>query len=56
MLLEPGTTCWRRETSGRAALLIDMQAYFDAAMIAMSKAKHSIHLLNWAFEPDTLFH
>jgi phosphatidylserine/phosphatidylglycerophosphate/cardiolipin synthase-like enzyme len=56
MLLEPGKTCWRRETSGRAALLIDMQAYFDAAMIAMSKARHSIHLLNWAFEPDTLFH
>ena len=56
MLLEPGTTCWRRETSGRAALLIDMADYFDAAMAAMSKARHSIHLLNWAFEPDTLFH
>ncbi|WP_372782591.1 phospholipase D-like domain-containing protein [Phenylobacterium sp.] len=56
MLLEPGTTCWRRETSGRAALLIDMAAYFDAAMVAMGKARHSIHLLNWAFEPDTLFH
>jgi phosphatidylserine/phosphatidylglycerophosphate/cardiolipin synthase-like enzyme len=56
MLLEPGTTCWRRETADRAALLIDMADYFDAAMTAMSKAKHSIHLLNWAFEPDTLFH
>ncbi|MFI4965835.1 MAG: phospholipase D-like domain-containing protein [Caulobacterales bacterium] len=56
MLLEPGTTCWRRETSARAALLIDMADYFDAAMTAMAKAKHSIHLLNWAFEPDTLFH
>jgi phosphatidylserine/phosphatidylglycerophosphate/cardiolipin synthase-like enzyme len=56
MLLEPGATCWRRATSGRAALLIDMEAYFDAAMIAMAAAKHSIHLLNWAFEPDTLFH
>ncbi len=56
MLLEPGTTCWRRETSGRAALLIDMADYFDAAMQAMRRAKRSIHLLNWAFEPDTLFH
>jgi phosphatidylserine/phosphatidylglycerophosphate/cardiolipin synthase-like enzyme len=56
MLLEPGTTCWRRETSARAALIVDMAEYFDAAMAAMRKAKHSIHLLNWAFEPQTLFH
>ena len=56
MLLEPGTTCWRRETSDRAALIIDMADYFDAAMTAMSKAKHTVHLLNWAFEPQTLFH
>lgn len=56
MLLEPGTTCWRRDTSERAALLIDMADYFDAAMKAMSKAKRSIHMLNWAFEPDTPFH
>ena len=56
MLLEPGITCWRREPSGRAALLVDMQAYYDAAMTAMSKARYSVHLLNWAFEPETLFH
>ncbi|WP_243626022.1 phospholipase D-like domain-containing protein [Phenylobacterium hankyongense] len=56
MLLEPGETCWRRETSGRAALLIDMADYFDAAMKAMRKARHTVHLLNWAFEPQTLFH
>jgi phosphatidylserine/phosphatidylglycerophosphate/cardiolipin synthase-like enzyme len=56
MLLEPGSTCWRRETSARAALLIDMAAYFDAAKTAMSKARHTVHLLNWAFEPQTLFH
>jgi phosphatidylserine/phosphatidylglycerophosphate/cardiolipin synthase-like enzyme len=56
VLLEPGKTCWRRETSGRAALLIDMADYFDAAMKAMRKARHTVHLLNWAFEPETLFH
>jgi phosphatidylserine/phosphatidylglycerophosphate/cardiolipin synthase-like enzyme len=56
MLLEPGTTCWRRETAGRAALLIDMADYFDAAMKAMAKARHTVHILNWAFEPQTLFH
>jgi phosphatidylserine/phosphatidylglycerophosphate/cardiolipin synthase-like enzyme len=56
MLLEPGATCWRRETSARAALVVDMADYFDAAMSAMRRARHSIHLLNWAFEPQTLFH
>ena len=33
-----------------------MAAYFDAAMLAMRRAKRSVHLLNWAFEPQTLFH
>src|ERR1700722_2614026 len=33
-----------------------MAAYFDAAEIAMRGAKRSIHLLNWAFEPETLLH
>jgi len=56
MLLTAGTTCWRKEKVARAALLIDMEAYFDAAMDAMSRAKHSVHLLNWAFEANTFFH
>src|SRR5580698_3535769 len=56
MLLNPGTTCWREAKVGRAALLIDMEAYFDAAMDAMRHAKHSVHLLNWAFEASTYFH
>ena len=56
MLLAPDTTCWRKDTASRASLLIDMAAYFDAAMDAMSRAKHCVHLLNWAFEANTLFH
>ncbi len=56
MLLEAGMTCWRCETADRAALLIDTQAYFDAAKRAMQRARHTVHLLNWAFEPQTLFH
>jgi phosphatidylserine/phosphatidylglycerophosphate/cardiolipin synthase-like enzyme len=56
MMLAAGTTCWRAERAPRAALLIDMEAYFDAAMDAMSRAKHCVHLLNWAFEASTLFH
>ena len=55
MLLEDGVTCARVATAGRAALLVDMQAYFQAAKAAMSSAVHSIHLLNWAFEQDTFF-
>lgn len=49
-------TCWKSATATRAAVLIDMEAYFDAAMEAMSRAKHCIHFLNWAFEADTAFH
>jgi len=33
-----------------------MEAYFDAAADAMSRAKHCVHLLNWAFEANTHLH
>ena len=56
MLLEQGRTCLRVARANRAALLVDMAAYFDAAKRAMEKARRSIHLLNWAFEHDTFFH
>lgn len=55
MLLEPGTTCWRVDRADRAAVIIDMADYFTAAWAAMQKARRSIHLLNWAFDPDTAF-
>lgn len=55
MLLKEGTTCWRVGTAPRAAFVLDMADYFLAAKDAMSRARHSIHLLNWAFDPDTLF-
>ena len=32
MLLKPGSTCWRSGEADRAALLVDMEGYFDAAM------------------------
>jgi phosphatidylserine/phosphatidylglycerophosphate/cardiolipin synthase-like enzyme len=40
-------------TAPRAAVLVDAQAYYEAAMEAMARARQSIHFLNWAFEPDT---
>ena len=43
-------------TATRAAVLVDTQAYYDAALEAMIHAKRSIHFLNWAFEPDTRLH
>jgi phosphatidylserine/phosphatidylglycerophosphate/cardiolipin synthase-like enzyme len=55
LLLKPGSTCWRVETAPRLGLIIDMEDYFAAAKTAMKKAKRSIHLLNWAFDPDTFF-
>ena len=55
MYLEPGTTCWRIERADRATVMLDMADYFKAAKAAMLKARRSIHLLNWAFDPDTAF-
>ncbi len=55
-MLEVGKTCWRTARADRAAMLIDMAEYFDAAMDAMSRARHCVHLLNWAFEANTQFH
>lgn len=53
-MLKAGTTCWRVETAPRAALLVDMAPYLDAARVALSAATRSIHFLNWAFDPDTV--
>jgi len=53
VLLQAESTCWRVERADRAALLIDMADYFVAAKAAMLKARSTIHLLNWAFDPDT---
>ncbi|MEP6966924.1 MAG: phospholipase D-like domain-containing protein [Pseudomonadota bacterium] len=53
-LTDPGVA-WRLETAPRAAVFIDMADYFLAARAAMQRATRSIHLLNWAFEADTLF-
>ncbi len=53
MLLREGETCPRVARAGRAALLVDMACYFEAAKVAMNAARRSIHLLNWAFEPQT---
>jgi phosphatidylserine/phosphatidylglycerophosphate/cardiolipin synthase-like enzyme len=52
-LLEPGITCWRSEHADRVAFLVDTQAYFTALRLALSRARHSILLLGWSFDPRT---
>ena len=53
MLIRPGETVWRAEQAHRVALIVDMAAYFKAAREAILKARRSVHLLGWAFDPDT---
>jgi phosphatidylserine/phosphatidylglycerophosphate/cardiolipin synthase-like enzyme len=53
LLLQPGLTCWRTERAERAAFLLDNSTYFSAAKAAMMKARRSILLLGWAFDPLT---
>jgi len=52
-LFHPGETCWRVETADRVAMLVDSSAYFTAALSAMRRAKRSIMLLGWGFDPRT---
>ena len=55
MWSRPDSTVWRLERARRAAVLVDMQAYFKAVRSAMSQATRSIHLLGWAFDPAARF-
>jgi phosphatidylserine/phosphatidylglycerophosphate/cardiolipin synthase-like enzyme len=52
-LLRPGETCWRTARAGRVAFLLDNEAYFTAVFEALQKARRSILLLGWGFDPRT---
>jgi phosphatidylserine/phosphatidylglycerophosphate/cardiolipin synthase-like enzyme len=52
-LLRQGETCWRIETANRVALLMDCAAYFSAAKAALLRARKSVFLLGWDFDPRT---
>ena len=52
-VLRPGDTCWRTARARRAAFLIDNEAYFTAVFDALQKARRSILLLGWGFDPRT---
>ena len=53
MLLQAGSTCWRTERAGRAALLMENDAYFEAVRQALERAQKSVLLLGWQFDPRT---
>ena len=52
-VFRPGDTCWRTARAARAAFLIDNEAFFAAAYDAIGKARRSILLLGWGFDPRT---
>ena len=53
-LLRPGETCWRVEPGGPVRFLVDGQVYFDAVSDAIRRARRSIHLLGWSFDPRAI--
>ncbi|MDO9249729.1 MAG: phospholipase D-like domain-containing protein [Phenylobacterium sp.] len=52
-VLKPGDTVWRTGRANRAAFLIDTEAYYTAVYEALRKAKRSVLLLGWGFDPRT---
>lgn len=52
-LLTPGRNCWRVEQADRFAVLMENAAYFDALRSAFGKARRSIVILGWQFDPRT---
>ncbi|RZJ16269.1 MAG: phospholipase [Brevundimonas sp.] len=52
-LFKAGSTCWRTARADRFAVLMENQAYFDALSSAIHKARRSIVVLGWQFDPRT---
>jgi phosphatidylserine/phosphatidylglycerophosphate/cardiolipin synthase-like enzyme len=52
--VRPGETCWRVGSAGRLALLVDNQAYFRAVGEALRRARRSIWIFGWEFDPRTV--
>jgi len=52
-LLTAGASCWRVETAGRFAVLMENDAYFRALASSLAKAERSIVVLGWQFDPRT---
>lgn len=53
-LLQPGHNCRTVARAGRAAMLVDGEAYFNAFMQAAARAERSIIVLAWDFDSRTV--
>lgn len=52
-LLVPGDTCWRVARANRLTVLMENEAYFEALASSLAKAKRSVVVLGWQFDPRT---
>lgn len=52
-LFQPGENCWRVETANRFAAIMENDAYFDALASSLAKARRSVVVLGWQFDPRT---
>ncbi len=52
-VLRPGDTCWRVERASRLTVLMENEAYFDALISSLAKARRSVVVLGWQFDPRT---
>ncbi len=52
-MLVQSRNCWRIARAGRAAFLIDGDAYFRALCQALAQARHSVVLLGWDIDSRT---
>jgi phosphatidylserine/phosphatidylglycerophosphate/cardiolipin synthase-like enzyme len=55
-LFQPGRNCTGIALAGRAALLVDGEAYFRAFAQAALRAQHSIVIVGWDFHSKTRLH
>lgn len=51
--LRQGDNCWRVRRAGRFSVLMENADYFSALSSALSKAKRSVVVLGWQFDPRT---
>lgn len=54
-ILSIGRNCWRVERAGKAALVIDAEAYFKAVKEAALQARHTVYLIGWDFDTRIKF-
>jgi phosphatidylserine/phosphatidylglycerophosphate/cardiolipin synthase-like enzyme len=53
LLLQPGENCWRVETADRLSVLMENATYFETLLEVLPRARKSILLLGWQFDPRT---